>query len=127
MPDIRKESRAKFLDKREKDKIDLFEKKLQDDKSIFEDFMLTDKEIKLRQIDEKILQIAKGNVVEDESTAGYQLPESLEDSGKGPTDKRMKALYGKYQDVGPTTTDAKLWEQSQDRKAKNAYRTIDEL
>ena len=39
----------------------------------------------------------------------------------------MNVLYSKYQDVGGATTDTKQWEQSQDKKAKSAYRTMDEI
>ena len=79
-------------------------------------------------MDEKLLQIAKGNLVSEGKLPGYQPPENYEDdAGRVHKDKKMKALYGKYEDVGPATTDSKLWEQSQDAKAKNAYRTIDEI
>ena len=37
----------------------------------------------------------------------------------------MNVLYSKYEDVGNATTDNKMWEQSQDKKAKGAYRTMD--
>lgn len=39
----------------------------------------------------------------------------------------MKALYGRYQDVGPVESDAKTWEKSQGGRAKGAYRTMDEI
>lgn len=56
----------------------------------------------------------------------YQPPEKYEDeSGRLHKDKRMNVLYSKYQEVGSALTDNKQWEQSQDRKAKNAYRTVD--
>ena len=126
MPDLRNQSRMNFLGKREQEKINLAKKKLEDDKNIFPDYMLTDKQIKLREIDERIISIAQGNYVPNSSTPGYQPPEKYEDdSGRIHKDKKMKALYGKYEEVGTATTDAKLWEQSQDNKAKNAYRTID--
>lgn len=43
MPELRMESRMKFLDKTEKQKLALFEKRLKDDQEIFDDTELTHK------------------------------------------------------------------------------------
>lgn len=39
----------------------------------------------------------------------------------------MKALYNRYQDVGPVESDAKLWEKAQGNRTKGVYRTTDEV
>lgn len=67
LPDLREKSRQAFLDKREKEKIYLYKKKLEDDKNIFPDYMLTEKEIKKREIDERVIAIAEGNYVPNAS------------------------------------------------------------
>lgn len=48
LPSLRMESRMKYLDQKEKEKLDFAEKRLQDDELLFSNQELTLKEIKLR-------------------------------------------------------------------------------
>lgn len=63
MPDLRLQSRVKYMDKREKEKIEFAKKRLQDDELIFGNDELTWKEIKLRELEKKTLKIAEGHTV----------------------------------------------------------------
>lgn len=53
----------KYMDKREKEKIEFAKKRLQDDELIFGNDELTLKEIKLRELEKKTLKIAEGHTV----------------------------------------------------------------
>lgn len=86
------------------------------------------KEIKLRELEKRTLAIAKGNTIKEQESGQYKPPEKYDDeAGHAPKDKRIKALYSRYQDVGPTETDAKLWEKAQGNRTKGSYRTTDEV
>ena len=42
-------------------------------------------------------------------------------------DKRMKALYSRYEDVPNVDPDSKVWENSQGNRNKGTYRTVDDI
>lgn len=57
----------------------------------------------------------------------YRLPETAEADIKPSKDKKMKALYGRYEDVPNALPDSQAWEQSQGGRTKGGYKTIDEI
>lgn len=62
-PDLRLQSRMKYLDKREKDILERSKNILKDQKMIFQNQELTLKELKMRHIKEKLTAFAEKNTV----------------------------------------------------------------
>ena len=57
----------------------------------------------------------------------YRVPENEAIDLRPTKDKKMKALYGRYQDVPNAVPDSQAWNASQTNRAKGGYRTIDEI
>ena len=69
-------------------------------------------------------------MVDSKKEPEYKHPESYGDSemhSMASKDKRMKALYGRYEDVPNAEPEAKVWENSQGNKHKGTYRTMDDI
>ena len=100
---------------------------LKDEKNIFDTSDLTLKELKMRQLKEKAIVIAQKNTMEEKREGEYRVPENEQIDLRPAKDKKIKALYSRYQDVPNAVPDSQAWEKSQNTRAKGAYRTIDEI
>ena len=81
----------------------------------------------MRNLKEKILAYAQKNTVEKKEEVVFKVPDSEEIDLKPAKDKKTKALYGRYEEVGIAVPDDKAWEMGQGDKTKGVYRTIDEI
>lgn len=70
------------------------------------------KELKERKLQSHILKLAQKNIEGTEKKQEYRLPDSYGDSEQhsmASKDKRMKALYSRYEDVPNAQPETKLW------------------
>jgi hypothetical protein len=127
LPDLKNESRMKYLDKREKETLQKVKAVIKDEREIFDDAELTMRELKVRQLKEKITGYAEKNTIEKKTEVGYRLPETAEEDKRPAKDKKTKALYGRYENVPNVLPDSQAWEQGQKGRTQGAYRTIDDI
>ena len=127
MPDLKNQSRMRYLDKREKETLQKVKAIIKDEKQIFDDAELTIKELKMRHLKEKITVYAEKNTVEKKTEEMFRVPETADEDNKPAKDKKTKALYGRYEDVPNVLPDNQAWQKSQNDKTKGGYRTIDDI
>lgn len=78
---LRVESRRKYLEKREQDKVAELEADIRDDEYLFKDYELTEREKKNREIQRKLLDLTKehGKARELERVQRYHMPQDAKD------------------------------------------------
>lgn len=74
MPDLKLQSRMKYLEKREKETLEKVKAVLKDEREIFDNSELTLRELKMRHLREKITAYAEKNTVETKREGEYRLP-----------------------------------------------------
>ena len=85
--------------------------------------------MKERKLNDFVLKLAQNSQVKEEKGPQYRPPEDYEEAERAMAskDKRMKALYSRYEDVPNVESDNKIWESNQNKKIKGGYRTRDEI
>ena len=120
--ELREVSRLKYLAKREEQQLDIFKRNLDEEKRIFAGVDLTDNEVKLRQLNEKIYDLAKKRKEKETKVQLYHMPDAYEDEdGNVVNDKRKAAILKRYEEEKIELTEQEIWEQTQDWKTQVTF------
>mmetsp|Transcript_26254 Transcript_26254/g.38918 ORF Transcript_26254/g.38918 Transcript_26254/m.38918 type:complete len:1058 (+) Transcript_26254:41-3214(+) len=115
---LREVSRQHYLKKREDKELKLLEVGLRDEEYFFEDVELTAEEKKRRELNEKILNMARNKHRFDEKDDGYHMPDGYEDErGRINKEKRDAVLTTRYEEEEELKTEQELWEEEQVKTA----------
>jgi pre-mRNA-splicing factor ATP-dependent RNA helicase DHX16 len=115
---LRELSRQQYLMKREEKEIRLLEMSLRDEE-MFEGERLTKEERKRREVNTKILEMAKSKDRFSYDDKAYHIPDGYEDS-EGRVDKKKKesVLTARYVEEVQPKTEQEMWEEEQMRVSK---------
>jgi pre-mRNA-splicing factor ATP-dependent RNA helicase DHX16 len=120
---LRKMSRYAYLKMRSEQQIDLWGRRLADEKKLFSGVALSEEEIKINEINQKIFELASKRMETEPDMDKYQMPTGYEDeSGKIDFDKKYKVLYDRYRD--PKKKEEKedeAWEKAQKMRSLPKY------
>ena len=122
--DLKTQSRWKYLEKREKQQLELAELQIIEEEKMFKKSKLTEKEKMESEMNRKIYELAvKHKQVKGESKDVYRLPDAFEDEKEGTMDasKKVKGLFERYKDVVPEQPPEKAWESGQTARAIAHY------
>ena len=125
--ELRKMSRMNYLKNRSIQQVDLFGRRLEDEKVLFNGIKLSNEEIKLNQINQKIYDLASSRIKESENIQNrFSMNDSEDDdnfkSEKIPIkDKKLKKLYERYKEKHKEENEDDLWEKEQKRKTGIKY------
>jgi pre-mRNA-splicing factor ATP-dependent RNA helicase DHX16 len=121
--ELHKMSRMKYLTTRTARQLDLFGRRIEDEQKIFRGVALSEEEIKLNQINQKIYEIAKQKINDTHlSNVRYNMPDDYKnEDGMIQNDKKMKVLYDRYKDKVKEENDEDLWEKQQKKKTFTHY------
>lgn len=111
---LREVSRQHYLEKREEKEIKLLEMSLRDEAELFEGERLTKEERKRREVNLKILDMAKDKNRFSYKDDGYHIPDAYEDSaGRVDRKKREAALNARYVEEVQPKSDQDQWVEKQ--------------
>ncbi|KAK1926769.1 P-loop containing nucleoside triphosphate hydrolase protein, partial [Papiliotrema laurentii] len=118
MDDLRMHSRQEYLDKREKQRLDLLKLEIQDEQMLFKSQKMSKREIAEFERKKELIKIMEARQQIDDGTGGYMLPEDyITEQGRIDAKKRKNALYARYEEAKPVdgqfVTDVDQWEDSQ--------------
>ena len=117
IPELRETARIKYLEKREDQQLDIFERTLKEQERLFAGQELTDIEKNIGSLDRKILELAKKRKKRDTKLNLYQMPDAYEDEhGNLRTDKKKAVLLKRYEEEKTELTEQEIWEQTQNNK-----------
>jgi pre-mRNA-splicing factor ATP-dependent RNA helicase DHX16 len=115
---LREISRQHYLKKREDKELKLLEVGLRDDEYLFDGVELTAEERKRKELNQKILSMARNKYRFDVQDDGYHIPDGYEDErGRIDKDKRDAVLTTRYADDEEVKTEQELWEEEQSKIA----------
>ena len=124
--DLKKESRWKYLEKREKRQLQLAELQIVEEEKQFEGVKLTKREQTENEMNKKIYELAVKHSQQKKDVDRYQLPDTFEDdAGRIDPQKKVKVLFDRYKDVVKEQTPEKAWEASQSARATAHYGAMD--
>jgi pre-mRNA-splicing factor ATP-dependent RNA helicase DHX16 len=117
IPELRDQARIKYLEKREDQQLDIFERTLKEQERLFKGVDVTDMEKHMISLDRKILELAKKRKERDNKLDLYQMPDAYEDEhGHLRPDRKKAALMKRYEEVKTEMTEQEIWEQTQNNK-----------
>ena len=125
--ELRKMSRMSYLKNRSIQQVDLFRRRLEDEKKLFNGIQLSNEEIKMNQINQKIYDLASSKIKESENIQNrFSMNDSEDDDNfKGEKlaikDKKIKKLYERYKEKHNEENEEELWEKEQKRKTGIKY------
>ena len=114
--ELRKMSRMNYLKNRSIQQVDLFGRRLEDEKVLFNGIKLSNEEIKLNQINQKIYDLASSRIKEAENIQNRFSMNDSEDDDNFKTekitmkDKKLKKLYERYKEKNKEENEDDLWE-----------------
>jgi pre-mRNA-splicing factor ATP-dependent RNA helicase DHX16 len=111
---LRELSRRQYLEKREQKELELLEKSLRDEDTFFGSEKLSTTELKRRNLEKQILELAKDKHRFSYKDDNYHIPDGYEDE-RGKIDKNKKeiVLRARYQEDGPVKSEQDIWEEDQ--------------
>jgi len=117
---LREASRQHYLEKREEKELKLLEVVMRDEEELFEGVPLTAAEIKRRDIQSKILDMATSKDRFNYEDDGYHMPDGYEDDkGRIDKSKRDAVLTTRYVEDSQTKpkSEQEIWEEEKIKKA----------
>jgi pre-mRNA-splicing factor ATP-dependent RNA helicase DHX16 len=115
---LREISRQHYLKKREEKELKLLELGLRDDEYLFEDVELTAEEKQRKDLNKKIISMARDKYRFDEKDDGYHMPDGYEDErGRVNKEKRDAVLTTRYEEEEELKTEQEQWEEDQVKTA----------
>jgi len=119
---MRKMSRYSYLKMRTEQQLDVWKRRLEDEHKLFKGVKLTDEEMKINEINQKIFELASKKLEKEPETDKYVMPTGFEDDkGKIDFDKKYKVLYDKFKEKKTEENEDEIWEKSQKTRTKNLY------
>ena len=117
---LRETSRQHYLEKREEKELKLLEVVMRDEEELFDGVPLTAAEMKRREIQGKILEMASSKDRFNYKDEGYHMPDGYEDdNGRVDKSKRDAVLTTRYVDETQEKpkSDQEIWEEEKIKKA----------
>lgn len=119
---LREISRQHYLEKRESKELKLLEMSMKDEDDLFDGMNLTAEERKRREINNKILTMAKDRHRFSYKDDGYHMPDTYEDErGLVDKNKREAALTARYEVEEEVKAEQEIWEEEQSKVAKVGF------
>jgi len=119
---LRKMSRYSYLKMRAEQQLDVWKRRLEDEQKLFKGVRLTNEEIKINEINQKIFELASKRLEKQPDQDKYVMPTGFEDDkGKIDFDKKYKVLYDKYKERKTEENEEETWEKSQKTRTKVQY------
>lgn len=126
LPDLRERSRQHYLEKREKEQLELLRRTVRDNEYLFRGEKLSKSEQRQHAMQKRVLELAEQRVQLSDEVDGYQMPEAyVRDDGKIDKEKREEALNARYVDEEQGPTEQEAWEDHQIAKATAKYGSRD--
>lgn len=123
---LREMSRQHYLEKREEKELKLLEMGLRDEDDLFDGLELTEEEAKRRDVQERILKMAKDKHRFSYKDDGYHIPDGYEDAdGRVDKEKKEAALNARYEDEAEVKTEQELWEEEQAKMSQVRFGASD--
>lgn len=119
--DMKKISRWKYLEHREAQQLDLMKRKIEDEEMLFDEAELTEIELKERELNKKIYNIAIEKKKQRDEVIGFKLQEEFDNPDNPKIQDRFKVQYQRYKDEEVTANDQEVWEKAQKDKTKYRY------
>ncbi|KAJ3222264.1 hypothetical protein HK099_002496 [Clydaea vesicula] len=121
LPDLRERSRATYLERREREKLEALELKVLDDEEMFDKGELTKAERREMEKNKKLLALAKERMALNETEEGYHMPDDyITEKGKLDKKKQESLLYKRYEDKSAENetfiSEQETWEQEKIEK-----------
>ena len=96
--DLRKMSRYSYLKMRAEQQLDLWKRRLEDEKRLFKGVSLSEEEMKINEINQRIFELASQKMEKEKELDKYVMPTGFEDEkGRIDFDKKYKVLYDTLQ------------------------------
>lgn len=120
---LRKMSRYAYLKTRTTQQLDLWKRRLEDEQKLFGGVELTEEEIRLNEINQKIFDLASKKLEEEpDQNNKYKMPDGFEDDkGKIDFDKKYKVLYERYKEQKKEEKEDDVWEKQQKVRSLPKY------
>ena len=119
---LREISRQHYLEKREEKELRLLELSMRDEEELFAGEKLSAAEQRRREVNKKILELAKDKHRFSYKDDGYHIPDGYEDS-EGRVDKRKKeaVLHARYVEEVQAKSEQEQWEEDQMKVSKMQF------
>ena len=119
---LRKMSRYSYLKMRAEQQLDLWKRRLEDEKKMFQGVLLTEEEIRINEINQKIYELANNRMEKEPEIDKYTMPSGFEDDkGRIDFDKKYKVLYDRYKDRKKEENEEETWEKAQKMRSLAKY------
>lgn len=111
---LREISRQHYLEKREAKEIKILDIAMKEEEELFQGIKLSKEEIKRRELNKRILDLAKDRERFTYKDDGYQMPDTYEDErGRVDKEKRESVLTARYQEDEIVKSEQETWEEEQ--------------
>lgn len=119
---LREISRQHYLEKREEKELQLLEMSLRDEEELFEGEVLTAAEKRRREVNKKILDMAKDKHRFSYKDDAYHIPDAYEDiDGRVDRKKKEAVLHSRYIEDTQAKTEQEQWEEDQMKISKMEF------
>lgn len=119
---LRKMSRYSYLKMRAEQQLDLWKRRLEDEKRLFKGVILTDEELRINEINQRIYELASKKMEKEEKDERFTIQTGYEDEkGKIDFDKKYKVLYDKYKERKKEENEEEVWEKYQKMRSLPKY------
>ena len=117
---LREASRQSYLEKREEKELRLLEMSLRDEEELFTGQKLTAEEEARRDVNKRVLAMAKNKYRFDVKDDGYTLPQNYEDETTGLVNKNKRdaALHARYVEEDHVKSEQETWEEQLKNKSR---------
>jgi pre-mRNA-splicing factor ATP-dependent RNA helicase DHX16 len=120
--DLRKMSRYSYLKMRAEQQLDLWKRRLEDEKRLFKGVSLSEEEMKINEINQRIFELASQKMEKEKEVDKYVMPTGFEDEkGRIDFDKKYKVLYDRYKEKVKEENEEEVWEKAQKMRTLNKY------
>lgn len=119
VPELREQSRQKYLLERKDKEFDLLKWRIKDEEEIFGKERLTEAELKTLEANKKLVQELEKKLLKEDIDENYHIPESyIDDTGKLDRSKKESLLTARYSIEKIEKTEQELWEEHQTEASK---------
>ena len=129
---LREESRRLYMDKREKQQLQLLEWQIKDEEALFgggQAGRMTEAERRTLDINKQLLELARQRAKGEDLDDGYMLPEGdIDEDGKArhrTAEERKQLLEGRWAEEEKFRSEQEVWEENQTRQAAQRFGAAD--
>ena len=125
LTEMKKVSRWQYLKHREEQQLELLRRKIEDEEDLFDPEVLTERELKERELNKKIYQLAQTKKTQIDSLQAFHIQEDLNDPDHPQFLDRFKPQLSRYsEEVAKPEQD--LWEEAQKSRTNFKYGSKDQ-